>query len=211
MPLRSAGDAVACPYLVVSELEGPVRRADFAQVDWVAGRAPSRHQLTALACFRSAVAVRLYALAPQREGLSLSDLREAAGYGRQTVREHLGALLAHRWVVELADGRFRRNWRNVVPPFRLSTYELKLADWRRACTQLTSHMLFADRAFLVMPEPRTPAVAQRIADGIRDYPAGLVFLGDDAPRVHVCRDVPWTQPHYRLCALGKACAQSLSL
>lgn len=211
MPLRSAGDAVACPCLVVSELEGPVRRADFAQVDWVAGRAPSSHQLQALSCFQSAVAVRLYGLVGGGERLWISDLCAASGYARQTVREYVRNLLDHHWIVQLTDGSLRRNWRMGVPPFRLSSYELKLADWRRACTQLTSHMLFADRAFLVMPEPRTSAIAQRIAEGIRDYPAGLVFLGDDAPRVHVCRDVPWTQPDQRLCALGKVCARSLGI
>ncbi len=207
MPLVPAGDGHRRACLIVPELDGPVRRADYAQVDWLAGPPPGHAGIASLACFRSMVAVRLYGMLSGDKRLPLSDLCAAAGYGRETVRQHLNGLLEHRWVIELSDGRFRRNWRISVPRFRITTFELKLSDWRTACTQLTGHMLYADRAVLVMPRPRLSSTARRIAEGLNTYPASLVFVDGNTPLVQAWRDVPWTQPDYRLCALGRACAQ----
>lgn len=207
MPLVPAGDSHRRSCLIVPELDGPVRRADFAQVDWLTGRSPDHAEIASLACFRSIVAVRLYRMLSDEKRRPLPHLCSAVGFGRDTVRQHLNSLQEHRWVVELGDGCFRRNWRRSVPRFHLTTYELKLSDWRTACTQLTGHMLYADRAVLVMPRPRLSSTARRIAEGLSTYPASLVFVDGNTPLVEAWRDVPWTQADYRLCALGKACAQ----
>lgn len=212
MPLARDVGTCATPPLIVPELDGPFSRADFVQVDWFGHRAPARAVIEDLACFRSVVAVRVYSRLLRAHPCSTGDITDRTGFSASSVRCHVGRLLDRSWLVRLSDGRIRANWRKSVPRFRLSTYELKLTDYRRACRQLVNHMVFADRVALVMPRPCRVETRERVIDAVSQYPACLYFVTDDNATERVLwSSVQRANAEWRLCALGKACAQHIGL
>ncbi len=206
MPLRVGADrAASC--LVVPELDGPFCRADFAQVEWTDPRPPTLATIASLACFSSAVAVRCFLHLTRAGRASVPEVRQATGLSPSSARKHLARLDEERWVVRLRDGDYRANWRRRLPGFRLSTVELKLTDYSRACRQLVHHTMYADRAVLVMPLPVRDTTRQRIIAAVAQYSASLVLVDDDRLHYERWTYVPRPQWQWKLCALGKACAQ----
>lgn len=209
MPIRVDGCGGAGSRLIVPEVDGPVRRADYVEVQWKAARPPSSATIGRLACFRHLATSRVYCALRLVPDADVAQLCEATGYTTSTVKTRLAELHDLSWVCAASKDRFRVSRRGHIPAFHLATYELKLTDWRRACRQLLGHMLFADRVVLVMPQPARTTTAAAIVEELSHYPASLVFVDDCNPTIALWKDVDWAQDHLRLCALGKVCAQTL--
>lgn len=194
--------------LIVAEVEGPFRRADFVQIDWFGEADRSASDLARLTCFRSPVAARAYLLLRQRRRLSLDQINAKVGFERATVASHLRNLVSSSWILRHGHNCYELNPALTLPEFTLTTFELKLHDWRRAQSQVSAHRLFADRVVLVMLPPARTSTAAIIRDSMDHLGVSLIYASGE-PDVVLWQRSPVKQRDRALEAMARAVTRHL--
>ncbi len=190
--------------LVVPEVGGPFRRPDFVQIDWKDPTDATDDTLAKLQAFHSLVAARSYLVVRNLHECHWTAVWEAVGYEPDTIKRHLSILTDYSWLERISPGHYCINPAQSLPEFCLSTFELKLNNWRRAIYQLSAHKMCADRATLVMPPPVRPDTEARIIESISSRNMSLIFATESDMRVVVWQRSYRRSANWRLCALGSA-------
>ncbi len=195
--------------LVVPEVGGPFRRPDFVQIDWKDPTDPTDDTLGKLQAFHSLVAARSYLVVRSLHECHWTAVWEAVGYELDTIKRHLSILTDYSWLERISPGHYCINPAQPLPEFCLSTFELKLNDWRKAIYQLSAHKMYADRTTLVMLPPARADTEAKIVEAISNRSMSLIFAGDSDIRTVVWQRSSPRATDWHLCALGRAISASL--
>lgn len=145
LPVVTWLDAVLPAAVVVDELDG-----GYGVADLVGAAAP---RLTHRRDHPVHEAIQLLLLDFLAEPRLEAELREWAPMGWRHLSERgLRPLLKCGVVGQDESGRFVAAWSEFDPFERMIAVELKLRDWRRAVAQAFRYRLFADAAYVAMPE-----------------------------------------------------------
>ncbi len=205
---RGFADAPAAQ-IVVPELDCPLYRPDFVQVDlWdsVGDVSPD-----AWAVLAEALAARVYTIARSKPGITVRQLGERLQYTEPYLRQSVRALLRCGWL--RAGGLSGSGlWVDTrLPRFRIVAFELKAGHWRAAARQLAGYSHYADRVVLVVRPFGAPAVASAaLSDADLHRLSVVAFDPNDGPRFMRWRLRTPRRPEWRVQVLAKAVVKECS-
>ena len=139
--LAYAPDVSSVWSIAVPEVDGPVRRADFVQIECADSTTRIPELLERLSIFRLLTTARCYLAVRELGQCDWEAVWRLVGHQRETVKRHLATLIKGAWLTRTGDGMYQVDPRLQVPAFSLVTYELKLHNWRQGMSQLISHQL----------------------------------------------------------------------
>lgn len=196
LPLRYMQRRAPWRTIIVPEVDGPFRRPDLIQLDLYERAGDLDSLMHVCSIFRSEIMSQLYSHLLQCGRSTREAIEARIRWGPSTIRRYLAQLVHEGWLDNSSNGVYSLTARR-VPAFRLSTFEVKLSDWRRASTQLSSHAMYADRSILVMPAPTRTETRWHLEERLERVNAGLILADMPNSAFEVAR---WPAMRLRPCA-----------